>query len=117
MSEVGEDDQSEEISFWLEGCYMSGAAGHGLYAAPKQPEPPQTGDAVAGRFYIHGKSGGRYMCMGVGYNSNNAPQEDGRVEVYYRGPSGLMHNRALSEWSQPVEWPDGVIRPRFWPAL
>lgn len=84
-------------------------------ARPKDSETPQTNDAINGRIYIHGKSGGRYECLGVGYNSNNTPQEEGRVEVYYRGPSGLMHNRALSEWSQPVECPDGVIRPRFFP--
>lgn len=63
--------------------------------------------------YIHGKSGDRYQCMGVGYNANNTPGEDGRIEVYYAGPTGLIHNRALSEWCARVAWPDGVIRARF----
>jgi hypothetical protein len=114
-------DPKQPVEKPWKGCYVSSTGGHGIYVGenrmsdPKQPDVPQTGDAIAGRFYVHGKSGDRYLCLGVGYNSNNTLQEDGRIEVYYRGPSGLMHNRALSEWSQEVEWPDGTIRPRFSP--
>lgn len=63
--------------------------------------------------YAH-YNGGRYTVLSVGTEMTNGAPFEGRVLVAYLSFTydGLKF-RELSEFTEPVEWPDGVVRPRF----
>ncbi len=67
--------------------------------------------------YRHYK-GGTYTLTGVAHESTNARKPaEGKpptlVAQYVGHQSQRAHVRDLEEFVEPVEWPDGVIRPRF----
>lgn len=61
--------------------------------------------------YVH-KGGGHYTVTHVIRNSTNAAE--GRPMVcYHSWTKGTPCGRDYEEFVEPVEWPDGVVRPRF----
>lgn len=61
--------------------------------------------------YVH-KGGGHYTVLGLVRNSTN--KDDNRPMVHYVSwTKGTPCVRDYEEFVEPVEWPDGVVRPRF----
>lgn len=61
--------------------------------------------------YKH-KGGGQYTVLFVGRNSTN--KDEGLPMVcYISWTKGTPCFRDYEEFVEPVEWPDGVTRPRF----
>lgn len=69
-------------------------------------------DVVPG-VYAHYK-GGRYRVLFVAKESTNA-REGGRTVVYVSLSNGNIFTRDIGEFAEPIQWPDGTMRPRFSP--
>ena len=64
--------------------------------------------------YLHQK-GSRYRVIGTAVDTTNA--RDGAAVVVYESENGsAKYCRDLAEFIEPVQWPDGVERPRFIPV-
>lgn len=67
-------------------------------------------EVPAGHYRHYG--GGNYTVLAVGRNSTN--KDDGKPMVaYFSWTTGNLCFRDLEEFAEPIEWPDGVTRPRF----
>jgi hypothetical protein len=70
---------------------------------------------IPGRMYEHYK-GGRYTVLLLVQDSTNARVKDTEKDdmvVYVSLTKGRVWCRELSEFIEPIEWPDGQTRPRF----
>lgn len=65
--------------------------------------------------FVH-YEGGRYRVLFVARDSTNA-REGNRLVVYVSLTYGTINARDEVEFVEPVEWPDGVWRPRFMPGV
>jgi hypothetical protein len=61
--------------------------------------------------YVHYK-GGRYFVIATATDATNT-EADRRVVVYRSLSDSAVYVRDAEEFSEPVVWPDGVLRPRF----
>jgi hypothetical protein len=68
-------------------------------------------EIVVGRVYEHFKDG-RYLVLFLADDSTNN-RKGNKVVVYVSLTYGVVKTRDISEFLEPVEWPDGVSRPRF----
>lgn len=69
---------------------------------------------VAPGLYDHYK-GGKYRVLFVAEDSTN-DRDGNQVVVYESLTYHVMKCRDLTEFVEPVEWPDGTMRPRFVPV-
>lgn len=67
-----------------------------------------------GRVYKHFKDG-QYLVLFVADDSTNN-RKGNKVVVYVSLTYGVVKARDLSEFFEPVTWPDGILRPRFVPS-
>ena len=58
--------------------------------------------------YRHFK-GGAYVALTQAKDSRDL----GEVVIYASAKDGGLWVRPMTEWHEPVVWPDGVTRPRF----
>lgn len=63
------------------------------------------------KIYDH-HGGGRYLVLFVADDSTNA-RRGNRLVIYVSLTYGKVKCRDLSEFTEEIEWPDGVRRPRF----
>ncbi|MDB4984439.1 MAG: hypothetical protein JWM20_618 [Patescibacteria group bacterium] len=64
-----------------------------------------------GKVYVH-RGGGRYTVLHVCEDSTNA--RNGTLGVVYVSLTyGKIRYRDLSEFEEEIQWPDGIVRPRF----
>jgi len=63
------------------------------------------------RVYDH-HGGGRYTVLFVADESTN-DRVGGKVVVYVSHKYGLIKCRDLTEFTEEIKWPDGVVRKRF----
>ena len=63
------------------------------------------------KLYRHYK-GAIYFIEGVAIEATD-DRADTEVVVYRSIALGLLFTRDLEEFIAPIEWPDGVVRPRF----
>ncbi|PIR84979.1 hypothetical protein COU15_03175 [Candidatus Kaiserbacteria bacterium CG10_big_fil_rev_8_21_14_0_10_45_20] len=63
------------------------------------------------KLYRHYK-GALYFVEGVAIEATDA-REGTEVIVYRSIALGLLFTRDIEEFVAPIEWPDGVVRPRF----
>ncbi len=71
-------------------------------------------EILVGQVYEHFK-GGRYLVLFIAEESTNN-RKGGKVVVYVSLTYGVVKARDVSEFLEPVTWPDGVLRPRFVPS-
>jgi hypothetical protein len=62
--------------------------------------------------YRHYK-GPRYRVLFTGKDSTNGPGEGRAMVCYISDAEHGIHFRELSQFVEPVVWPDGISRPRF----
>ena len=71
-------------------------------------------DISVNRVYEHYK-GDKYLVLLVADDSTNN-RSGNRVVVYVSLTNGKIHCRDLTEFTEPVKWPDKGMKPRFVPA-
>lgn len=72
----------------------------------------QSGDVIRqNKVYAHYK-GGKYLVLFLADESTNA-RTGNKVVVYVSLTYGAIKCRDLSEFTEIIEWPDGIKRPRF----
>jgi hypothetical protein len=60
------------------------------------------------------RHGGRYLVLGVGRFDEDDDEVVVYIRLYERAEGGLpLSVRRLSDFLEPVPWPDGSQRPRF----
>ena len=61
--------------------------------------------------YLHQK-GNRYRVIGTALDTTNA-RSGSEVVIYQPLDGSARYCRDLKEFIEEIEWPDGVVRPRF----
>lgn len=67
-------------------------------------------ESIKNSEYQHFK-GGRYVVVGEAIDATNGMER--RVVVYRSVHESTLFVRSVDEFLQEVEWPDGIMRPRF----
>ncbi len=66
----------------------------------------------SGETYKHYK-GGLYTVLFVAEETTNARKGGNGGVVYVSHTYGKIKYRDLDEFTEEIEWPDGIVRPRF----
>lgn len=66
----------------------------------------------SGKTYKHHK-GGLYTVLFVAEETTNARKGGNGGVVYVSHTYGKIKYRDLDEFTEEIEWPDGIVRPRF----
>lgn len=66
----------------------------------------------SGKTYKHYK-GGLYTVLFVAEETTNARKGNNGGVVYVSHTYGKIKHRDLDEFTEEIEWPDGIVRPRF----